>query len=113
MTPTEESRLLKAVLKHLEAARTPRPTKWLMVAGWFALVVALFVLLQFVPTRGSWRFAFAGIACFIGMLSTFFLVYVGILKQWPVLAPFVDKEAIARRLADLKHNNSLERTREG
>jgi hypothetical protein len=34
-------------------------------------------------------------------------------QQWPLLSPHINRESLVQRIDDLKHNKSLERTREG
>jgi len=113
MTPNEESRLLTIVLKRTEGgAEGPAHVRWLSAISWLLLVAAFVALFQLAPRIGPVLYVAAGIGCILGVLTSFVVIYKHSLKQWPVLSPYIKIDEVKRRIAELKPNTSLERTRE-
>jgi hypothetical protein len=114
MTPTEESRLLTIILKRVKSdPKVASHARWLSGVNWLVLVAAFIALFQVGPRVGPIVYVVAGVAGVLGVLTTFVVIHKRSLQQWPVLAPFIKADEIARRISELKPNKSLERTREG
>ncbi len=113
MTPAEEAQLLKVVLARLQDNRYgERKARWLLIGTWLGLVAAFAILFQLAPLHGRVKYVIAGIGAIIGILASFSYIHAHSLKQWPVLARYVDTEGVMRRLNELTPNTSFERTRE-
>jgi Flp pilus assembly protein TadB len=113
MTPTEETRLLTTVLQRIERPQiSAGRLRWLSIAGWLVLVAAFVVLFRVAPHFGPIIYVVAGVAGLLGVFAAFWVIYEHSHKQWPVLARYLKAEEIKRRLDELKHGNSPERTRE-
>jgi hypothetical protein len=112
MTPIEEARFLTAVLKSVDVPPQRGETfiRRLRIGIWLVLVVAFTFLFQIARDGGVVICVVAFVALILGVVSAALTVQARSLRQWPVISPFVDVEGIRRRLSDLKHNNSLERT---
>ena len=113
MTNTEELRLLAVVLKRIEQPTRLKSTLWLKVCIWLLLVVSFVALFGFASRVGPVIYVVAVISGFLGVIASFTGIYARSLVQWPVLARYVKAEEIKLRIAELKPNKSLERTREG
>jgi hypothetical protein len=111
MTKTEELRLLTIVLKRIEQPTRSKSALWLKVCIWLLLVVSYVVLFGFASRVGPIIYVVAGISGFLGIIASFTVIHARSLVQWPVLARYVKAEEIKLRIAELKPNKSLERTR--
>ena len=113
MTSSEESRLLTIVLKRIEHPPSRSTSAlWLKVCVWLLLVLAFVVLFSFVPRIGPAIYVVAGVSGALGILVSFVVIHARSFAQWPVMAPYIKVEEIKLRIAELKPNKSLERTRE-
>jgi hypothetical protein len=111
MTSTEELRLLAVVLKRIEQPPRFKSTLWLRVCVWLLLVVSFIALFGFASRIGPIIYVVAGISGLLGIIASFTVIYARSLAQWPVLAQYIKAEEIKLRIAELKPNTSLERTR--
>jgi hypothetical protein len=112
MTNTEELRLLAVVLKRIEQPTRMKSALWLKVCVWLLMVVSFVALFGFASRAGTVIYVVAGISGFLGVIASFTVIHARSLAQWPVLAQYVKAEEIKLRIAELKPNKSLERTRD-
>jgi hypothetical protein len=112
MTNTEELRLLAGVLKRIEQPPRFKSALWLRVCVWLLLVVSFVALFGFASQAGPVIYVVAGVSGLFGIIASFTVIHARSLAQWPVLAQFIKAEEIKLRIAELKPNKSLERTRE-
>jgi hypothetical protein len=114
MTPSEEVRLLSALLERIEGGkRTSRRARRFAIVNWLLLVVAFIALFDVGPRVGSIVYIVAGVASVLGILTSYVVIQRRSLQQWPVLAPFIRADEVRRRIIELKPDNSPERPREG
>jgi hypothetical protein len=113
MTSTEELRLSQVVLKRVEHPSRSKSGLLLKVCVWLFLVVSFVTLFAFASQIGPVIYVVAGISGLLGVIASFTVIHVRSLAQWRVLARYIKSEEIKLRIAELKPNTSLERTREG
>ena len=100
MKPADEKKLLAQVLRRLDSPQpSPLIAKWFLPTAWAVCFAAFFAAFQFAERMGH------GV---VALVFSIFGILIGIVtlarvcaKQEPIMRNHVDRESIARRLAEL------------
>jgi hypothetical protein len=100
MSPVQERKFLRAVLKRLDSAEnSTRTARRKLILAWFGLVFAFTVaavLGHMLPLPAT-ELLFAA----IGAVAAGVYVYIVAGRGWGVLKPYVHREAVESRLREL------------
>src|SRR3990170_7606904 len=112
MKSRHEELLLRTLLAQLDQPRRPRfktrPRD--LVVSLFLWILAFCTFIAFFRYSGTphWIDALAGVACLgIGYLLAYQFYKLSYARQWPIIAPYLDRAQIEARLHELAPNNSF------
>ena len=101
MSPTQEARLLRKVLRRCDQPPRSRGWPWWgELVVWALLAAFFFVLLRI--EGGFQLFLVAIVSILVGCLITSLSFVRAALIQWPFLRPHISRESVAARLTQLE-----------
>jgi len=100
MTPKQELKYLKSVLKQIDHGVPTVLRSRLIKVGVWLLSVALLILIARFNELVSLGFT-VGICFFVGSLVGFYITLHLAAKQWPLIRPHISRESVVERINEL------------
>ncbi|WP_057916495.1 hypothetical protein [Lysobacter antibioticus] len=103
MNREQEVHVLKELLKAMDTSQCGRPWRyrWLWAGLWLATAAMFFVVFRS-GAEFHWPHILLAAGCFgLGLVFAYDFCRSMLFRQWPVVAPHIDRERIERRLAEL------------
>lgn len=104
MNTAQEISILKGLLKAMDGPQRPdaRRRRPMWAGMWLATAAMFFVVFRS-NAEFQWPHVLLALGCFaLGLFFAYDFCRSMLLRQWPVVAPYIDRERIQRRLAELR-----------